>query len=112
MRISIYRNVKTDREYGAATGLSKVQCEGLAEKFKEYHQVVEWELPQSLGMKELSNKAKKGCSWCCFKELCNIGCAGNKFWGQPRRSDPVLDFVQVNSRDGPTRGRSLAAAFF
>jgi hypothetical protein len=41
MRNSIYQNVKTDREYRSATGMSKAQFEQLAQKFKQYYQVVE-----------------------------------------------------------------------
>lgn len=60
MRSSIYQNVKTDREYRSATGLSKAQFEQLAVKFKEYYQVVEWEFPENFGQERAIKQAEEG----------------------------------------------------
>jgi hypothetical protein len=60
MRSSIYQNVRTDREYRSATGLSKAQFEQLAVKFKEYYQVVEWEFPQNFGHERAIKQAEEG----------------------------------------------------
>ncbi len=60
MRISIYPNAKSDRDYRSAVGLGKEQFKALAEKFSACYQVPQYEFVENFGHERAIQSGAEG----------------------------------------------------